>query len=65
MKAMKKAVLHGFACSMVEILSICLKTFKPKTATDFALPYVEIVVLRVKSIRKKKKNFVMVFRVLR
>ena len=39
---MKTAVLQGFSCFKVKILSICLKTVKPKIPTPLALQHVEI-----------------------
>ena len=48
---MKTAVLHGFSCSKVKILSICLKTLKPKIPTLLALQYVDIQNLRMKAMR--------------
>ena len=39
---MKTAVLNGFSCFKVKILSICLKTLKLKITTLLALQYVDI-----------------------
>ena len=39
---MKATVLHSFSCSKVNILSICLKTLRPKIPTILILQYVEI-----------------------
>ena len=51
---MKTAVLHGFSCSKVKILSICLKTHKTEIPTLFALHYVEIHSFTYKSNEKSR-----------